>query len=53
MKRSFILIIILAVILPMMLSARSASVYHNVEQEEDTLYDWSESDVEYLREQIR
>jgi len=50
MKRSFILIIVLAVILPTMLSAQSASVSHNVEQEEDTLYDWSESDVEYLRE---
>ncbi len=50
MKRSFILIIVLAVILPTMLSAQSASVSHNVEQEEDTLYDWSESDAEYLRE---
>ena len=40
----------MAVILPTMLSAQSASVSHNVEQEEDTLYDWSESDVEYLRE---
>ena len=60
MKRNIILLLAIlgclqtmAVILPTMLSAQSASVSHNVEQEEDTLYDWSESDAEYLREQIR
>ena len=40
----------LVVILPMMLSAHTNSASRNIEEEADTLYNWSVTDVEYLRE---
>ena len=50
MKRSFSIIAFLAVILPMMLSAYSASFRPAGEVATDTVNDWCASDVVYLQE---
>lgn len=49
MKRSFSIIAILAVILPMILNAQSVFSYPTEEVATDTLYDWNVDDVVYLQ----